>query len=138
MGSAGTAGKPSPRILVVDDDGATLEAYVRGLGLADYEVVAADGTEAGWREVSHHRPDAILLDLRMPPPDGFEFLRRLRDCAETRKIPVAIITGDYFIGDLESPLRLAELDATVYFKPISLAELTDIACKLLEARPPSR
>ena len=136
MGSAGTAGKPSPRILVVDDDGATLEAYVRGLGLADYEVVAADGTEAGWREVSHHRPDAILLDLRMPPPDGLEFLRRLRGRAETRDTPVAIITGDYLLNDLVTPRQLAELGAAVYFKPLWLEELGSIVRKLLKKRPP--
>ena len=128
---------PPARILVVDDDDGTLETYARGLRLINYEVVAAQGAEAGWREISARRPDAILLDLRMPPPDGLEFLRRVRGCAETRNTPVAIITGDYLLNDLVTPRQLAELGATVYFKPLWLEELSSIVRKLLKGRPPA-
>ena len=135
MGSAGRSGPPRARILVVDDDDATLEAYARGLRLINYEVVAAVGTEVGWSEINARRPDAILLDLRMPPPDGLELLRRLRGCEETRDTPVAIITGDYLLNDLVTSDQLAELGATVYFKPLWLEELGGIVRNLLEGRP---
>ena len=132
----GKVAKPPARILVVDDDDGTLETYARGLRLLNYEVVAAQGTEAGWQEISARRPDAILLDLRMPPPDGLDFLRRLRGGAETRDTPVAIITGDYLLNDLVTPRQIAELGATVYFKPLWLEELTSIVRTLLNEPPP--
>jgi len=135
MEPAGEASQPSARILVVDDDDATLRAYARALLLLNYEVVAVHGTEAGWREINARRPDAILLDFRMPPPDGLELLRRLRGHEETRDTPVAIITGDYLLNDLVGSAQLAELGAAVYFKPLSLEDLTCIVRTLLKRRP---
>jgi CheY-like chemotaxis protein len=39
------------------------------------------------------RPSALLLDLMMPPPDGFEVLYRLRQDPELRDLPVIIVTA---------------------------------------------
>jgi DNA-binding NarL/FixJ family response regulator len=67
------------RVVVVDDD-----ALVRsGLQLilrvaADIEVVATAGGGEAIEEITRHRPDVVLLDIRMPDVDGLTILRRLR------------------------------------------------------------
>ena len=79
------------RVVVVDD-----EAIVRtGLSLIlgaseDVEVVAAcDGVDAV-QQVQRHRPDVVLLDLRMPRVDGLSVLRQL--AAWERRPAVAMLT----------------------------------------------
>jgi DNA-binding response OmpR family regulator len=121
-----------PRILIVDDDQITLDTYARVLRLTDYDVITALSTEAGLHEVELRRPDAIVLDLRMPDSDGLEFLRRLRAREDTANTPVAVVTGDYLLNDATTPAQLAELDAKVYFKPLWLEELSDVIKELLK------
>lgn len=80
---------PPLRIVVADDQASVREGLVAMLGmLPGIEVVAsaADGEQAV-EAVAAHRPDAILLDLRMPVLDGAEATRRL-----TRQHPdVAVV-----------------------------------------------
>jgi len=121
-----------PRILIVDDDQITLDTYARVLRLTDYDVITALSAKAGLHEVDLRRPDAILLDLRMPDSDGLEFLRRLRARQDTAHTPVAIVTGDYLLNDATTPAELAELGAKVYFKPLWLEELSDVIKVLLK------
>ena len=101
------------------------------LRLEGYAVLVAHDSEAGLREVKTSRPDAILLDLRMPLVDGLAFLRRLRGHDEGQsRTPVAIITGDYFLDDTFSR-ELRELDAALYFKPLWTEDLVRVVRRLL-------
>jgi adenylate cyclase len=81
------------RILVVDDvpeNVRLLEAVLEGRG---YEVVSAtDGTAALELAVSAE-PDLVLLDVMMPPPDGLEVCKRLREHDETAVLPVIMLTA---------------------------------------------
>jgi len=68
------------RVLVVDDD-ALVRAGLSMLlaGADDIEIVgeAADGSEVG-RAVAEHRPDVVLMDIRMPGLDGLAATEQLR------------------------------------------------------------
>ena len=66
------------KILIVDDDEGVTQTFARMLRLEGYQVRTAMNAETGLREAEHSRPDAIILDLRMPLVDGLGFLRRLR------------------------------------------------------------
>jgi two-component system response regulator PrrA len=118
-------------ILIVDDDEGVTTTFARMLRLEGFEVLTAVNGEMGLREAAANHPDAIILDLRMPLVDGLRFLRRLRADHERRHIPVAIVTGDYFLDD-EVAAELRELGAEVKFKPLWLDDLVGLARDLLK------
>ena len=118
-------------ILIVDDDPSVTETFERMLKLEGYHVVTALSAEAGLNQADQWHPDAILLDLRMPLVDGLQFLRSLRAKEALSRMPVAIVTGDYFLDDGVSR-ELRGLGAEVRFKPLWLEDLVALARNLLK------
>jgi DNA-binding response OmpR family regulator len=118
-------------ILIVDDDEGVTQTFARMLRLEGYQVHTAISAEIGLQQAELSRPDAIILDLRMPLLDGLGFLRRLRAIAQQRETPVAIVTGDYFLDESVSS-ELQQLGAEVKFKPIWLEDLVALARTLLK------
>lgn len=106
-------------ILIVDDDPSVTETFERMLRLEGYHVVTALSAETGLAQAERSQPHAIILDLRMPLVDGLQFLRMLRSKDDLSKMPVAIVTGDYFLDDAVSR-ELRGLGAEVRFKPLWL------------------
>src|SRR6266446_4004797 len=117
------------KILIVDDDEGVTQTFARMLRLEGYQVRTAVNAEKGLREAEQSHPDAIILDLRMPLVDGLGFLRRLRAVEDQRHVPVAIVTGDYFLDDTVSN-ELRELGAELRFKPLWLEDLVGLARNL--------
>ncbi len=83
------------RIAVIDDDGAIRELLAEVLVDEGYEpLVFADGA-AALLALGGQPPDALILDLRLPPPlDGWALLERLRADPALRTLPVLVCTGD--------------------------------------------
>jgi two-component system response regulator MprA len=107
------------RILVVDDDPAVRRALEHALRRDGYQVSqAASGTEA-LREHARAAPDALVLDVMMPEPNGLEICRRLRAAGDGT--PILLLTARDLIDD-----RVAGLDSGAddyLVKPFALAEL---------------
>ncbi|MBS0334783.1 MAG: PleD family two-component system response regulator [Proteobacteria bacterium] len=81
------------RILVVDDIEANVRLLQAKLEAEYYEVLtAADGPTA-LALAAAEKPDIVLLDVMMPGMDGFTVCRRLKNDAETRHIPVVLLTA---------------------------------------------
>jgi len=121
---------PTHRVLVVDDDEALRSVYSRVLTKEGYAVQMAASAEDALAYVKQERPDAILLDLRMPLINGVGFLYRLRQDPANQSIAVALITGETTldestIGDLRS------LSAQVWHKPLSLDDIRRVTRALL-------
>lgn len=127
-----TADPVTSKILIVDDDESVTQTFASMLRLEGYQVRTALTAENGLRVAEESRPDAIILDLRMPLVDGLGFLRRLRARDEQRTTPVAIVTGDYFLED-EISSELRQLGAELRFKPMWLEDLVGLARNLLGA-----
>jgi len=108
---------PKRRILVVDDDAAVRKLARRTLLDAGHRVLeAADGAEA-LSMIERRKPDMLILDLVMPPPDGIEVLRVLRSRKETESLPVLVLTSS---GDEDSTRTSTELRATDFLnKPFT-------------------
>ena len=113
-------------ILLVDDDHSVVDTFTRMLKLEGYRVVAALDPAAGLELADNMRPDAIILDFRMPIISGLQFLRQIRQRPHLLEVPVAIVTGDFFLPD-EWQLELKSLGAALKFKPMWMEDLIALA-----------
>ena len=114
-------GSVSLLVLVIDDDEELRILTRRALTKAGHRVLEARGGEEGLAMIAEQPPDLILLDLFMPPPDGFEVLGILRACEATQSIPVIVLTAH---GDEESARRSFEGGATDFLsKPFTPPQL---------------
>ena len=108
-------------VFVVDDDTVSRHVLIQALASADLPHVAVgSGTEA-LAQIEKTRPSLVLLDLVMPPPDGYQVLRILRARPETRDLPVVVMTA----LDAEDEIaRAFEAGADDFVrKPFKTAEL---------------
>jgi signal transduction histidine kinase/DNA-binding response OmpR family regulator len=80
-------------LLVVDDEPDVRELLTQGLVSAGYRVQSAGGGDEALEAMTKDPPSAVLLDLMMRPPDGFEVLCRMREDPALRSIPVVIVTA---------------------------------------------
>ncbi len=122
-------------VMIVDDEQALrdgLSEALRDLGFKTVE--AASGREA-LSLAATSRPDAILLDLRMPDMDGLEVLTRLRAEAPGSKPPVAIITAYATAANTIEAMRLGAFDHLT--KPIGRDDLAALVARLVRQRPTS-
>jgi len=112
----------APTILVIDD-----HRYVREMIRALFEregyrvLDSGDGAE-GLALAEAHRPDCVVLDVRMPGLSGFEVLERLNADPRTREIPVIMLTA---VEDTLEGLDRALTGGAVDFlaKPVSSARV---------------
>jgi len=117
-------------ILIVDDDRSVTDTFARMLKLEGFEVATAVNPEAGLLLAESVRPNAIILDMRMPIVNGLQFLRQLRTRPQLIDVPVAIVTGDYFLPESMTQ-ELTSLGAAIRFKPLWLEELIALAKTLV-------
>ncbi|MBW6396416.1 sigma-54 dependent transcriptional regulator [Roseomonas sp. HJA6] len=121
-------------ILIADDDDAVRDGLVETLTDLGHRVLeAADGATAVATAV-RERPDAILLDLRMPGAlDGLGALRQLR--ARPGAPPVAILTAYASAANTIEAMRGGAFDHLT--KPVGRAELAELVARMLRAPKPA-
>ena len=91
-------------VLIVEDDDITRLALSQALEAAGYSVVqAGDGREAINYLHRSVRPDLILLDLKMPIMNGWQFRHLQKREAELVSIPVVVCSGN---GDIQQEAEL--------------------------------
>jgi serine phosphatase RsbU (regulator of sigma subunit) len=81
------------RIVVIDDNANDLAVTKRFLERRGYDAVPALSGEEGLALAHQMRPDAFIVDYRMPVLDGFEVTRRIKADPELQTIPVLMLTG---------------------------------------------
>ena len=109
--------KVTGRVLVVDDNGSTLDLLSRRLGREGHEVTTCDSGEAALKKLEASPYDLVLLDLLMPGLSGIEVLRRMKAQPETAALPVIIISA---LDEVDSTVRCIEAGADDYLtKPIN-------------------
>ncbi len=123
------------RILIVDDDEA-IRRLVR-LNLSDlYELFDTGQPEEALALALEHKPDAILLDLRMPGYSGFELCKTFTTFSATQLIPVLVVSGE---GGAKTKEFCRDLGAAAYFeKPVDFDALRSCLAELLKSRRKER
>jgi len=108
------------KVLLVDDDEALRRLMCLELS-NDFEVINSGDPEQGLALALEHKPDAILLDLRMPKYSGYELLQTFTALSHTQKIPVIIVSGE---AGAQTKEHCRQLGAADYFeKPIDFEAL---------------
>lgn len=100
------------RILLVDDDAFTVEAYRKKLQQLSFEVhTASDGLEAV-KLLHSHTPDLLILDIMMPRLNGFEVLKYIRGHEELKGMRV-IILSNFYSGEPAHQAAIAQADVNL-------------------------
>ncbi|SRR5579883_2550437 len=124
----------SAPILIVDDEPHVRLAFRTTLETAGYAVDEATDGSGALDRLAQSRVSLVLLDLRMPPPDGMQVLRRLRETGHD--VPVVIITAHGSIPDAVAAIKLGAVD--FLSKPLTPNELRRVVREVLarHAEPP--
>jgi two-component system nitrogen regulation response regulator GlnG len=119
-------------ILVVDDEQAVCWALQRALTEEGHAVAVAASAEEALQQAARQRPDAVILDVRLPGMDGLTALGRLRHlCPDA---PVIVVTA---FGDLNTAVKAVEGGAFDYLaKPFDLNQALDAVSRALRRTPP--
>jgi PAS domain S-box-containing protein len=121
------------RLLVVDDNADNRQLLRDLLVPVGFEVEEAADAESGLARVAAARPDAILLDLRMPGMSGLEATRRLRDLDTGRRLVVIAVSASVFGHHREECIAAGADDFLP--KPFRLEQLLDLLCQHLGLEP---
>ena len=119
------------KVLIVDDDSFLSGIYATKLDIEGFDVVTAKDGEEGLKAVEKEIPDLILLDVLMPKLDGFETLKRLKQIAGAKDVPVIMLTNLGQKEDIEKGLEQGAVDYLIkaHFVP---AEAVDKIKKVLK------
>jgi two-component system response regulator len=127
-------------ILLVEDSRTDADLMMRALrknrlenkvlwvqdGVEALEFIRCSGTYV--KRDSRHQPRLILLDLKMPRLNGIDVLRTLKSAAETRPIPIVVMTSSNEPRDLAECYQLGVNGYVT--KPIQFADLTETAARI--------
>lgn len=120
-----SAGRPvasRPYALIVEDEPAVVELLRYNLTKEGYEVAAATDGEEALLLIEERQPDIVLLDWMLPKLAGIEVARRLRSRAQTRNLPIIMLTAR---AEETDRIRGLDIGADDYLtKPFSMSELT--------------
>jgi DNA-binding response OmpR family regulator len=116
-------------ILLADDDPVQTHFLTKRLTEKGFKVVTAiDAIQAALAAI-RRPPDAIILDIQMPGGTGYAVLKQLKTSAETKRIPVIVLSGSIDSRD-EAKLRALGADDFLS-KPVDLTQLLATLSKLL-------
>ncbi len=118
--------KKQKMVLIVEDDEIILRALYLSLHEKGYTLATATDGESGYLMAERLHPDLILLDLILPKKDGFECLKNIRASAETKGVPVVVLSN---LGDDESIEKAKKLGADDYFVKAE-TDLSDLVEKV--------
>lgn len=121
-------------VLVVEDQASVGDVVRFHLENSGLEVVTAENAETGWRCLVTHQPDAALVDIRLPGPDGWSLIERMRADSRFADTPALVLTG---LLEAEVLDRAAGFRCQYMSKPFAASALVHkVQSMLREARNP--
>ncbi|MDO8509649.1 MAG: response regulator [bacterium] len=130
MTTKDTVGGGKIEVLLVEDDVFLQGIYLKKFEMENFKVFTADNGEKALIEAKKKKPAIILLDILLPKLDGFAVLKKLKEDADTRDIPVILLTNLGQKDDVQKGLDMGAVDYLIkaHFKP---SEVVDKVRKVL-------
>jgi two-component system, cell cycle response regulator len=120
------------RILIVDDDRDSVDLLTEWLSMEGYETFSAATGRDALDRIARDRPDLVLLDLMIPPPDGLEVIRAVKKDRTMSTTPVVVMTVK---RDVTSKVEALKTGADDYIvKPFHFDELDAVLRASLKKR----
>ena len=120
-------------VLVIDDDPEIRDLCRTILATEGHQVLEAPDAPSGVAMAREHLPDLVLLDWMLPGVDGIEALRILKSSANTRQIPVLMLTALDGIADIALATH-SGADGYIT-KPFEPSALVAVVRRYSETRP---
>ena len=118
------------RILLVEDNPATIDVVQKELEFLGYEALTAENGEKAIEMAAAELPDLIIMDISLPRMDGLEATAMIRKNPKTESIPILAATARALPGDREKCLQSGCNDYIA--KPFTHRELGAVLKKLLK------
>jgi len=96
------------KVLIIDDDEAVRDSFRAHFEDSGYKAISASDGASGIKLFSLEKPDAVLLDLRMPEVNGFDVLAYIGRVSSD--VPVVVVSGTGQIKDVVEALRIGAWD----------------------------
>ncbi|WP_416148614.1 response regulator [Salipaludibacillus sp. HK11] len=101
-------------LLIIDDDPNSVKVIKDFAGDRGFKCLSSLEGEQGLEMAKNFKPDAIILDIKLPGIDGFEVMKRLNDDEKTSNIPV------HFVSSLDEMQKARDMGALGFTtKPIT-------------------
>ena len=110
------------KILIVEDDAPISELIALTLSSPEYGITCADNGKEALVRLSQESIDLVVLDILIPPPDGWEIYRAIRSSPRLGNTKVIILTALGFLPGYVKGKNLAKTDM-IMKKPFELEEL---------------
>ena len=115
------------RVLIVDDEPAICWGFRELLAEDGHDVQIAPSAEEGLQLAEQYRPDAVILDVRLPGLDGLSAIEHFRQ--RVGDVPIIVITA---FGNLDTAVRAIEQGAFDYLpKPFDLDQVSEVVRRAL-------
>lgn len=125
------------RVLVIDDDPMLLVTLTECLAeLGSFEVMTATDGAQGLEQVVTLQPDCVIVDIRMPGLNGYQFVRALRGDPATAALPIIVLSA--LVQDHEQRAGMLTGADAYLLKPVKLAELAAQIQRLMRTDPALR
>ncbi len=119
-----------PKLLIIDDEPGILYSLKAALESDDTVVVTAPTAKLGMAAVAREKPDAVILDVRLPDMSGLDAFVHIRE--GDPHLPVVIITAH---GNTDTAIEAMKRGAFEYLlKPVDLHQLDEVIGKAFELR----
>ncbi len=119
-------------VLIIEDEPDIQNFVSRVLELEGYRVLRAGDGKTGLEIIKENPIALVLLDLRLPGPDGWSVLREIKRCPEFSKIPVVVLTA---VAESVQRRRTMRMGATQYLvKPLSANILSKSIARILHQK----
>lgn len=118
------------RILLVEDNPATVDVVQKELEFLGYDSITADDGKKAVEMAEAHLPDLIIMDISLPQMDGLQATALIRQNPKTQSIPILAATARALPGDREKCIQSGCNDYLA--KPFTHRELGAALKKLLE------